>query len=272
MQVQKSSWITYSLLAYFFSWVIWAPAILANRGFIELPEGWIRVFGPLGTFGPFLAVLVMIYREGRLKSFFLKPMNFRFPWYYWLIALSIWPAVQGLGLVSASWYGDFTIEPSMYISLTLLLPLFFKTLVAGGPLGEEFGWRAYALPSLLQNHGPLMASLILGIVHAFWHLPAWLAVGELAREMPFWLFAINVVSQTPIYTWLYLRCNGSIWPVILFHTTQNMLFFHVFSVPYGMVAFAIFFYAIILFCVISMWKNPNVRDDDSNSLSLAQPA
>jgi membrane protease YdiL (CAAX protease family) len=127
-----------------------------------------------------------------------------------------------------------------------------QTLVIGGPLGEEFGWRGYALPALLDRHGPITSSLILGFIHAFWHLPIWFVIGEGSRDMPFWLFTINVVSQTPIYTWLYLSGKRSVWPVIIFHTTQNIVFFQVFSVPNGMPAFAIFFYIAVLACVLGL--------------------
>jgi membrane protease YdiL (CAAX protease family) len=93
------------------------------------------------------------------------------------------------------------------------------------------------------------------MIHAFWHLPLWFVVGDGSRDMPFLLFALNVVSQTPIYTWLTLRSNGSIWPAILFHTTQNMLFFHVFSVPNGLPVFALFFYIAVIAVVVALVRN-----------------
>jgi membrane protease YdiL (CAAX protease family) len=38
-------------------------------------------------------------------------------------------------------------------------------------LGEEIGWRGFALPHLLTRSGPWIASFILGTLWALWHLP-----------------------------------------------------------------------------------------------------
>ena len=250
----KSRWITFTLLAYAITWTVELPFILASRDLIDLPISLLGVLGPIATFGPFFAALILVYREDRLKSFFKTAISIRFPWYFWLLALVIWPVVQGLAFASAVGWGDLSVTPDMYISLAALLPIFLQTFVIGGPLGEEFGWRGYALPSLLETRGPVMASIILGVIHAFWHLPIWFVVGESARDMPFLLFALNVVTQTPIYTWLYLRSNRSVWPVMLFHTTQNIVFFQVFSLPNGIPAFAVFFYIAVIACVVSMLR------------------
>ena len=264
----KASYIKFTLLAYGISWAVWLPFVLASRGFVELPKEFLALLGPIGTFGPFAAALILTWRVRQVRPFFRRALSIRFPWYFWLVAVLIWPLIQGLGFFSATWYGDIEVEPGMYLTIGLLMPLFIQTLVIGGPLGEEFGWRGYALPALLERHGPVASSMILGFIHAFWHLPIWFVVGEGGRDMPFWLFAVNVVSQTPIYTWLYLRCNGSAWPVILFHTTQNIVFFNVFNLPNGISAFGVFFYIAVIACVVSMMTR---KDRDASSKYTLDP-
>ena len=52
-----------------------------------------------------------------------------------------------------------------------LITVFVSTALFGGPLGEEIGWRGYALPQLLSRYSPLASSLILGLVWGAWHAP-----------------------------------------------------------------------------------------------------
>jgi membrane protease YdiL (CAAX protease family) len=263
--------LQYTLLAYGISWTFMLLFVFSSRGFIELPQEILSLLGPIATFGPLAAALIMTYRAGQTRQFLKRAVTIRFPWYFWIIALLIWPLIQGLGFLSAIGYGGIEIQPEMYLSLAVLLPLFLQTLVIGGPLGEEFGWRGYALPILLERHGPVASSLILGFIHAFWHLPIWFVIGEGGRDMPFWLFAVNVVSQTPIYTWLYLRSNGSAWPVILFHTTQNIVFFNVFNIPNGLPAFGIVFYIAVIACVVSLVRQKASPRGDELAEDILDP-
>ena len=52
-----------------------------------------------------------------------------------------------------------------------------------GPLGEEPGWRGYALPELQAGRSPLAARPVSAALVALWHLPL-VTVGELAAVRP----------------------------------------------------------------------------------------
>ena len=69
-------------------------------------------------------------------------------------------------------------------------------LVFSGPLGEEPGWRGFALPKMLERQGALVASLLLGGLWAAWHLPLGL-VGDLTIDG-----SINVLLAAVVFTWL----------------------------------------------------------------------
>ena len=77
-----------------------------------------------------------------------------------------------------------------------------------GGLGEEPGWRGFALPRLLQFMGPLPAALTLGAVWGVWHIPAFLAEGGLAQSN-FGLFLVSAVAMTVFMTWIYVHANGN---------------------------------------------------------------
>lgn len=90
----------------------------------------------------------------------------------------------------------------------------------GGGLGEELGWRGYALPALLERVGPGAASLGLGLLWTLWHAPAFFQEGS-----PWWLLAIAqgvlTVSLSFVFTWFYLRTDGSLSVAILLHGALN---------------------------------------------------
>ena len=67
-----------------------------------------------------------------------------------------------------------TASPLLFRDTWATLPVHFVyTLLLCGPLGEEPGWRGFALPRLQARHGPLAASFWLGLLWAGWHLPLW---------------------------------------------------------------------------------------------------
>lgn len=97
-----------------------------------------------------------------------------------------------------------------------VVPFFLFDAVSNG---EELGWRGYALPKLLQRHGALIASVILGLVWAFWHLPKFLVVG--GTHEGFGWFLLDVLAKAVLFTWLYQHTRGSLLLAILFHASIN---------------------------------------------------
>jgi len=106
----------------------------------------------------------------------------------------------------------------------LVLVSFSHTLLLGGPLGEELGWRGFLLPRLLQRHGPMAASLILAVVWALWHAPIDLTAGFLVQG-PGALLArfLWTLPVTILFTWIYLRCRGALLAALFMHASLGML-------------------------------------------------
>jgi membrane protease YdiL (CAAX protease family) len=103
----------------------------------------------------------------------------------------------------------------------LLNPLLLTLVRDPGPLGEEFGWRGFALPRLLDRHPPLRASIILGLVHAAWHLPLFFIPGMPQTQLSFPLFTLGVVAIAIFDTALYLRTGANLLLAILVHLLAN---------------------------------------------------
>jgi uncharacterized protein len=98
------------------------------------------------------------------------------------------------------------------------LLLFLLSLLIPGFAGtwEEPGFRGYALPRLQFRYSALIASLILGVLWAFWHLP-FVVTGE-----QIWIDAILfIIEWSIVYTWLFNNAKGSVLIVMLFHAMNN---------------------------------------------------
>src|SRR5215471_20883036 len=100
-------------------------------------------------------------------------------------------------------------ESSLLYVVTILSLMIF-----GSPLGEEPGWRGFALPRLQQRYGPLAGSLVLGPLWALWHLPlfytAWGASYQIIGiPLGLLLFTFVIMGTTIVMTWLFNHTKGS---------------------------------------------------------------
>jgi membrane protease YdiL (CAAX protease family) len=89
-------------------------------------------------------------------------------------------------------------------------------------LGEELGWRGYALPRLLRLASARIATWLLALAWAVWHAPMFFVSGSLQAREPVWLFAAAVFAWACIHSALYLRARPSILPNLLFHASANL--------------------------------------------------
>ena len=100
---------------------------------------------------------------------------------------------------------------------SVLLTFFLWLLIPGfAGTWEEPGFRGYALPRLQVGRSALLASLILGVLWAFWHSP-FVATGE-----DIWVDAfLFPIIWSPVYAWLFNNASGSVLIVMLFHNMNN---------------------------------------------------
>lgn len=94
--------------------------------------------------------------------------------------------------------------------------LIFYMLLRGG-LGEEPGLRGFALPRLQLRYGPTIASVIIGLLWAGWHLPVYLQSDVVAVAVSLLL----AFSFSFLFTFFYNFARESLWVVILLHAGMN---------------------------------------------------
>ena len=162
----------------------------------------------LSGFGPSLAAVVVVaYTKGRagLRRWLTLCLQWRVGWRWVLLAFAFPALCMGLAAAAHLVPGG-TLPPSPaagHVGLPALtvLPIF----LVGGPLSEEFGWRRFALPALQARWGWRVASVVLGIVWAVWHLPLFFSAGTLQSHWPFGWFALSVTPSRTLRTALLLK-------------------------------------------------------------------
>jgi membrane protease YdiL (CAAX protease family) len=120
----------------------------------------------------------------------------------WLIVAVVQALLAGRPLSAVPWNHWYGALP-----MVILSGFVFHD---AGPLGEELGWRGYALPRLLSLTGPRRAAVILGAVWAIWHLPAFYLSGLSQSKFHFEGFFFVVVGFSVFMTVLFLNTRGSI--------------------------------------------------------------
>ena len=92
-----------------------------------------------------------------------------------------------------------------------------------GPVNEEFGWRGYALPQLQKRFGALAASLLIGTIWAFWHLPLFFIADAPQAKLPFLPFVTTLILASIVITWAQNSTRQSMWPALMIHTGIGLI-------------------------------------------------
>jgi uncharacterized protein len=224
--------VFFFFMAYAFSWIVWAPWVLGEDGAGLLPinisqtaSGYLNATAILA--GPTLSAFIMTATtEGRegvrrlLGRYVLWRVGLR--WYVFALLgvpliMLVGTMVYSMELPNLAALGG----PSYLLSY---LVSFALVTVLGGPLLEEGGWRGFALPRMERLHGPLLASLILGVLWALWHLPeflvsSWTALMGGGGILSIILFTLGAITFTIVITWVFNNTRASLLLAILVHAS-----------------------------------------------------
>ena len=220
--IRKHPLSTFFILAYGFSWSVWIAALVLFPPELPLAQrGPAQLLAILGTFGPFIAAIVVAWATRTWPTLKSRLLRWRIAPQWYAVALGL-----PIGGVAIS-YGIYRLlgGPSMNFARALpvssLLVVSVLTLVAGGG-NEEPGWRGFALPRLQDRFGPVSGTLILGVLWAGWHLPAFFDPASSQALLPPLAWALSVVVTSLILTWLFNVATESIPVVALYHTMFNV--------------------------------------------------
>jgi membrane protease YdiL (CAAX protease family) len=217
--VRRHPLISFFVLTYAVTWTLWVPLVVFRD---QIPGPLVLVLLVLGSNVPsMLGILFVALLRGKSGVRILLGRLLRarigLRWYLAAVALAV-PAL------CAVWVSTLLGGPSPVVVTTIsaVVVSFLFSIFPGSAVGEELGWRGFALPRLQAHHSALAASLIVGAAWGIYHFPLFL-LGSPTRPLALFLpFAIGCVIMSIFYTWMYNGTGGSLLIVVLLHATTNL--------------------------------------------------
>jgi membrane protease YdiL (CAAX protease family) len=203
--------VIFFAIAYGWAWLVFVPMVV-----LRAPPEWIV----LATFGPTVGALI----THRVTTGSWRAFRISATW-----PRTIGATVAGVALIilaNVVLPGVVTADPRrLHWSVLTSVAVYNYSTLLGGPLGEEPGWRGYALPRLEAALGPVRGSLVLGLLWTGWHLPLFLYPGW--TSSPLWVYALVLTGQSLILTYgTNLAGFGIITPIAMhaaFNTAPRFL-------------------------------------------------
>lgn len=172
----------------------------------------------LAVYAPAFAAIFLVWRRCGLRglgSLFRRLTLWRMPLVWWaLLVLGIPLMFYAGAALKGTLDNPFPFDPWYQVLPALALALFI------GPI-EEIGWRGLALPLLQRHLAPIWSALLLGVIWALWHIPAFLLGGTPQSNWSFPAFFLGVVAISVIMTPMFNAAGGSLLVMVLFHFQTN---------------------------------------------------
>jgi uncharacterized protein len=240
--------VSFFVMAFAFSWIVWSPWILSEDGLGLLPyklggaaSGLLNTAAIL--LGPTVSAFIMTATtEGRagIRRLLRRIVLWRVGLRWYLFAFIGVPVILVLGfmVILRAGLASFQYQGAGYMLSYLISFIFVLFSVA---LFEEIGWRGFALPRLQPLRGPLVGSLILGLLWGLWHLPMFMvpsfadASGG-SSPLAIVKFCLFAIATTIMFTWVFNNTKGSVLLAILLHTCIDAPFLPFFNLSSGVSA------------------------------------
>ena len=144
--------VSFFVLAYLLSWLLWVPLAIADR-LVELPE---ELFFLLfvGIYGPSAAGFIMtrvVEGKGGVRKLLRRYLDWRVGFQWYLVMFFTMPVMLVAAMVIYKLQGNAIgrfVPGAWPLALLGAIPA-----VLFGPLGEEAGWRGFALSRLQDKVG-----------------------------------------------------------------------------------------------------------------------
>jgi membrane protease YdiL (CAAX protease family) len=212
---QKSDLAVFWTVTFVTTWAFWLLAIALGGSPTSSPT---VIPYLLGGFGPVFGAIVVRVRRGRRREpvpshTVQTRLSARLLWALPLLVLASATVVGAALLADLVGGPAVSLTEGQKLIATIGGPVpFLISMVIGGPLAEEPGWRGTAYPRLLATMSRLRAGLLLGVAWAVWHLPLFFIGGTVQSELGLFswsglLFTLSVLPMALLTGYAYERAG-----------------------------------------------------------------
>jgi len=200
-------------LAWGTTWALCLPLVLTSARGLP-PHPILFALAGLSALGPSFAAFIVARRQGRLREVFGQFRTHP----GWLIAALLTPlclhlvakaAQYALGGDVASWF--WLPQTSSQIAALVVFSV-----------GEEFGWRGFAHPRLLERYGAVLGPLLTGLIWGIWHLLYVLAPEGSVDPFDLAFLLLHFTVWGPIIAWFFERSQRSLAVAISIHAGGHL--------------------------------------------------
>lgn len=217
---------SFLIINYLISWSFLYPSyqiILKNDGITPL-----ALIGLIGAYGPTISAIIVqfILDKKKLKVLLRSLIKVKSRFNLILFVIFVPIGLYILAYLFSGIFFDGNLSLHWIIGFTNI-PIWFLVALPFGPLGEELGWRGFMLPKLLEKYSIIKSTFLVGLAWGIWHLVSFTFPGAALPEffeVSIWtilLYFTNTIALSLVFTYVYLKTNGSVFYAILLHAFFN---------------------------------------------------
>lgn len=245
------------IISFVYSWFFWLLgkafpefAVIPLIGGFSYP-----LLGWIGNCGPLVAAFGLTYfneRKVGVKKLLKRGIDVSFKRKWLLPTFLLMPIIIVGSFLLAAFLEGLSLNTTLLSNWwEIILPLVvgFILLLTIAPIGEEFGWRGYALDRLQQKWSALTSSVILGIIWGFWHF-----LNYFPNALPLLLlqFIPFTISTSIVFTWMHNNTGGSVFVALILHTQIDLFANFMPLLVTGETVFA-FWFITLFFVVVAVF-------------------
>lgn len=211
-----------------FTYLLFWTLLGATGLFISLgvPEPIQNIMKNISAWTPTFVILLMfkrLYPGTSFKDYLVSNFLIKVKPGYFVLALLLQSAVFIGAILAYSAFNNLTPGSLPLIGISGLISALLMSATSGA-VGEELGWRGYALNTWQKKYSPLKSSLFVGLVWGFWHLPLWIISGYSGLDLIIYCgaFLVAIVSLSVVITYFYNK-SGNILIAMWMHFLFNIL-------------------------------------------------